>query len=69
MVDQGGGTGGVFAKLVAQAVDVTGSHSYVTRFPTTATPICHTRLSLLGVSGIVVIGYGWKVTFETRYEY
>ena len=33
------------------------------------TPTCHTRLSLLGANGIVAIGCGLEVTFETRYEY
>ena len=66
MAEKEGGSGVGFGELAAQAINVTGSHSYVTRFPTTATPICHTRLSLLGVSGIIVICCGREVTFETR---
>ena len=40
MAEKGGGRGAVFGMFVVQAIGATGSHSYVTPFPTTVTPIC-----------------------------
>ena len=69
MTEKAMGSGAGVSKLVAQAIDIARTYSYVTHLPTTVTPICHTTFSLLDANKIIAIVRGREVPFETKYSY